>query len=53
VVRTENDGENEPILHINQELGYRPIRGMIQFHRPAEVALDWNYKRAIFRNLGV
>jgi hypothetical protein len=53
LVRTENDGENAPILHINQELGYRPIPGMIQFHRPAGVELDWNYKRAIFRDLGV
>jgi hypothetical protein len=51
--RTENDGENAPILHLNEELGYRQIPGMIQFHRSADVALDWNYKRAIFRDLGV
>ena len=36
-----------------EELGYRRIPGLIQFHRPADMALDWNYKRAIFRDLGV
>ena len=51
--RTENDGENAAILHLNEELGYRRIPGLIQFHRPADMALDWNYKRAIFRDLGV
>lgn len=29
-VRTENDGENAPILHLNQEFGYRPIPGLVQ-----------------------
>ena len=47
------DGENAAILHLNEELGYRRIPGLIQFHRPADMALDWNYKRAIFRDLGV
>ena len=51
--RTENDGDNTPILHLNEQLGYRPIPGLIQFHRSAHVKLDWNYKRAIFRDLGV
>jgi GNAT superfamily N-acetyltransferase len=51
--RTENDAENAPILHLNEEFGYRPIPGLVQFHRPADVKLEWNYRRAIFRDLGV
>ena len=34
VVRTSNDGANEPILHLNRELGYREVPGWIEFHRP-------------------
>ena len=30
-VRTENDGANAPILHLNAELGYVRIPGWIQF----------------------
>ncbi len=30
LVRTENDGENEPILHLNHAMGYRPIPGMVE-----------------------
>jgi len=29
-VRTNNDGENKPILHLNEEMGYHRIRGWIQ-----------------------
>lgn len=32
-VRTMNDGENAPILHINQEMGYRLVVPMIELHR--------------------
>ena len=35
-VRTSNDGENAPILHLNEDMGYRRIPGWIQYHRPAE-----------------
>jgi GNAT superfamily N-acetyltransferase len=30
-VRTDNDGQNAPILHINERLGYRPIPGWLEF----------------------
>ena len=30
-VRTNNDGENKPILHLNEEMGYGRIPGHIQF----------------------
>ncbi len=33
-VRTQNDGENAPILHLNEQMGYRRIPGMLEFHRP-------------------
>jgi GNAT superfamily N-acetyltransferase len=33
-VRTSNDGENAPILHLNEDMGYRPIPGSIEYHRP-------------------
>jgi GNAT superfamily N-acetyltransferase len=36
-VRTENDGENAPILHLNEEMGYVRIPGWIQFLRDATV----------------
>jgi GNAT superfamily N-acetyltransferase len=29
-VRTENDGENAPILHLNEEMGYTRIPGSVQ-----------------------
>lgn len=35
-VRTNNDGENLPILHLNEEMGYTRIPGHIQLHRSAD-----------------
>jgi GNAT superfamily N-acetyltransferase len=32
-VRTDNDSENAPILHINAEMGYRPMTPSIELHR--------------------
>lgn len=32
-VRTANDGVNEPILHINREMGYRLVIPIIELHR--------------------
>jgi GNAT superfamily N-acetyltransferase len=32
-IRTSNDGANAPILHINQEMGYRLVVPMIELHR--------------------
>lgn len=32
-VRTANDGANAPILHINQEMGYRLVTPVIELHR--------------------
>jgi len=32
-VRTMNDGENAPILHINEEMGYRLIDPILEMHR--------------------
>ena len=34
-VRTNNDGENAPILHLNEEMGYTRIPGHIQLLKPA------------------
>jgi mycothiol synthase len=34
-VRTENDGKNDPILHLNEEMGYARIPGWIQFLKAA------------------
>ena len=31
-VRTQNDGENAPILHLNTEMGYRPVKPVIELH---------------------
>ena len=31
-VRTMNDGENAPILHLNTEMGYRPVSPVIELH---------------------
>jgi GNAT superfamily N-acetyltransferase len=32
-IRTSNDGANAPILHLNQEIGYRLVRPVIELHR--------------------
>jgi len=32
-VETDNDSENAPILHLNEELGYREITGQVQLHK--------------------
>jgi GNAT superfamily N-acetyltransferase len=32
-IRTQNDGENAPILHINAQMGYEPIDPMLELHR--------------------
>jgi RimJ/RimL family protein N-acetyltransferase len=32
-VRTSNDGENAPILHLNDEMGYRLVDPVIELHR--------------------
>jgi RimJ/RimL family protein N-acetyltransferase len=34
-VRTDNDGENAPILHLNETMGYRRRADMIQHLKPA------------------
>jgi hypothetical protein len=34
-VRTENDGANAPILHLNEEMGYTRIPGWVQLLREA------------------
>ena len=34
-VRTENDGANAPILHLNADMGYVRIPGWIQYLRDA------------------
>jgi GNAT superfamily N-acetyltransferase len=34
-VRTFNDGENAPILHLNEEFGYRELPGWLQLAKPA------------------
>jgi mycothiol synthase len=31
-VETDNDSENAPILHINEDLGYEPMPGKLEFH---------------------
>jgi GNAT superfamily N-acetyltransferase len=33
-VRTDNDSENAPILHINSQMGYQPMTPTIELHRP-------------------
>jgi len=35
-IRTSNDGDNAPILHINAEMGYERLDPMIELHRPLE-----------------
>jgi len=37
-VRTGNDGANDPILHINASMGYRPWVGSINFLKDASPA---------------
>jgi GNAT superfamily N-acetyltransferase len=32
-VRTQNDGANAPILHLNEEMGYRLIAPVLELHR--------------------
>ncbi len=32
-IRTDNDSANAPILHLNAEMGYRPITPYIELHR--------------------
>ena len=32
-VRTNNDGKNAPILHLNTEMGYRLVDPLIELHR--------------------
>jgi GNAT superfamily N-acetyltransferase len=32
-IRTSNDGANAPILHLNDEMGYRLVNSMIEMHR--------------------
>ncbi|HEX9475231.1 MAG TPA: GNAT family N-acetyltransferase [Candidatus Dormibacteraeota bacterium] len=32
-IRTENDSENAPILHLNAEMGYMPIEPVLELHR--------------------
>jgi len=32
-VRTSNDSENAPILHLNAAMGYEPITPKIELHR--------------------
>jgi GNAT superfamily N-acetyltransferase len=32
-IRTQNDGENAPILHLNAEMGYVPIESVLELHR--------------------
>jgi len=32
-VRTSNDSENAPILHINEEMGYRPTTPYLELHK--------------------
>jgi GNAT superfamily N-acetyltransferase len=32
-IRTQNDGENAPILHLNAQMGYLPIDPVLEMHR--------------------
>src|SRR5579859_5008576 len=32
-VHTDNDAENEPILHLNQEMGYEAVTPVLELHR--------------------
>ena len=35
-VETDNDSENAPILHLNEQIGYREVEGQLQFLRPLD-----------------
>lgn len=35
-IRTSNDGDNAPILHLNSEMGYAPLDPVIELHRALE-----------------
>jgi GNAT superfamily N-acetyltransferase len=39
-IRTDNDSLNEPILHINRQLGYVPLRGSYRIIAPLAKVLD-------------
>lgn len=32
-IRTQNDGDNAPMLHINEAMGYAPVHYMIEMHK--------------------
>lgn len=32
-IRTQNDGDNEPMLHINEAMGYEPVHYKLELHR--------------------
>jgi len=32
-IRTDNDAANAPILHLNEEMGYQPIKSHLELHR--------------------
>jgi hypothetical protein len=32
-IRTQNDGANAPILHLNDEMGYRLVDPVLELHR--------------------
>jgi hypothetical protein len=36
-VETDNDSANAPILHLNEELGYREIHGIVRLHKALQV----------------
>ena len=38
LVRTGNDSQNAPILHLNEQMGYTPVPGWIQFLKPVEAS---------------
>ncbi len=46
-IRTGNDSTNAPILHLNEELGYRAIPGSIQFLK--DVSYSWRPPRRASR----
>ena len=35
-VRTANDSENAPMLHINEQMGYEPLPGFVSFLKRVE-----------------
>ncbi|HKV89205.1 MAG TPA: GNAT family N-acetyltransferase [Candidatus Dormibacteraeota bacterium] len=36
-IRTDNDSENAPILHLNAEMGYQPEKSYLEMHHDLEV----------------